>query len=470
MPVIIKLCAALVVPILTGFALLLCFPQPTVRPKRSLTAALSYGLGIGILAQWMLVLGVARVPYTVATMAWPLVIFSLGICCQRKHNVRFWITSRDKDVLRKEDALGPSRVSLTRKIIYVGLGVFILYSMVFVFWRAFNVPVVEWDAVSTAAYKAKVFFHEKSLYKPALLPKASYPLQTSFLMAWTAFNLGYWDEILVKLFFPVSFLAFLVIQYHFVASAAPKAWAWGSIALLLTANFVTYHATIEYRDLTVSFFNCSAILLLFMWGRRKELAFLLLAGFYSGFTTFMKLEGTGYWFIHLLVFFIILSQDLRSVRPRLLRSIAAFVVPSAGICLFYYLYKAAMGITAAEGRDHVEMISGLGARAGTIIYEFSRNLFLTGNWGMIWFLLGVSFLKFPEFRRRREVSGLLLSLALYFVLYFCVALLSPNFVSLAGKESPTVLSRIILHFFPLAAISVILIHAPQKKYGTAPDC
>jgi hypothetical protein len=460
---VIKLSIALLVPWSAGFAALLCFPLPSFRPKVLLTLALSYGLGLGILSQWMLILGIMRIPFMTSTITLPLAILPLGACYFRKKNIAHWFLPSQGKGKHRESQLSPTGESWAKKIIYLLLVAYVSVTVVAVFWRAFNIPIVTWDAVSTSAFKAKVFFYEKGLYQQAALPKASYPLHTSFLMTWTALNLGHWDEILVKIFFPLTCFFYLVIQYHFVLSLTQRVWAWVSLALLLSSNLFVYHATIAYRDLSVLFYNCTTVLLLLWWLKNKDMTFLLLAGFFSGFTTFIKLEATAYWIIHVAIFLLILMRNFAEFRSRIIPTVMSFFLPSGGICVLYYLYKVMNRIAVDQGRFHLALGQNIGARLGTIAHEYLTNMFLSGNWGLVWLLLLVSFVKIKDSLKRKELTYLLLSLGAYLLLYFIVTLVSTNFISLAGEESPTVLSRILLHFFPLAVISIILLNAPRNE-------
>jgi hypothetical protein len=69
-------------------------------------------------------------------------------------------------------------------------------------------------------------------------------------------------------------------------------------------------------------------------------------------------------------------------------------------------------------------------------------------------------------RQCLELKLILLALGAFGGMYFFIAWLTPNFISIAGVESPTVLSRIILHFFPLSALALILLHAPLKNHDS----
>jgi len=58
---------------------------------------------------------------------------------------------------------------------------------------------------------------------------------------------------------------------------------------------------------------------------------------------------------------------------------------------------------------------------------------------------------------------LLITLGLYFSLYFIIAWLTPNFVWLGGDKAYDALTRVVLHFFPLSTILITLIFYSKKN-------
>ena len=61
------------------------------------------------------------------------------------------------------------------------------------------------------------------------------------------------------------------------------------------------------------------------------------------------------------------------------------------------------------------------------------------------------------------IKFLLIALGLFFMLDLFLDLFTLNFKSLSGEDYPTVLNRVLLHFFPLCPLLIILFNAPLKK-------
>lgn len=451
METFLKIALAIMIPSLSGLTVLfLLFRRFPIHLLFS--TAIAFGLGLGLLGQGMLLLGIFQINFNILTIGGPLLAPALVV---------FFIRAALKKaaVPAPRQEITPRPSSLREKMIIGSLALFVGYHVYYVFWRALSVPVSEWDAVSFIAFNAKIFFYERSLYQPSHLPHAAYPLQVPFMLTWVALLLGQWHELLVNAFFPLLFCSYLVIHYFYLRLYTNRLWALAGVALLCSSNFFIFHGTIAYRDFTMLYFHCTTILLLLIWHKLQDDSFLLLAGLWAGFTTFIKLEGTMYLMMQTILFFMICHQNKKFHFKHNL----AFLLPGYGIYAFYQIYKSLRGLSTATQiqRFHFDFAWENLERIPLFIHTVAENLFLSGNWNFVWVLLFLSLLRGGKIRQLSEVKLNLISLAVFFVFYFSLALLTPNFISIIGIESPTVLSRIILHTFPLATTALVLILAPR---------
>jgi len=79
---------------------------------------------------------------------------------------------------------------------------------------------------------------------------------------------------------------------------------------------------------------------------------------------------------------------------------------------------------------------------------------------MIWMLALLSLLNLEQKKKHKEVILVLGSIVMFLGLYLLVALLTVNYVWIAGHKEITGLSRLILHFFPLSVLFIILSNYP----------
>ena len=450
--ILTKLAVSLLIPLLMGFILLKRLFYKTPLPVLP-ALALGYGLGLGILSQWMLLLGILKIEYNVATIAVPLVLFTFV--------VNYFLNRKQKKTVSPIE----TRTTDKGKIDWIAivLLIYVAYYVIYVFWWALSVPVFSWDALATIAFKAKVFFYERLLPDLRNLPHSSYPLHVPFVETWIALNLGEWNDRLIQIVFPLTFLAFLVIVHYFLREFTNRRWSLFGVGLLVSANFFIVHAMISYRDFFLMYYNCTTIMLLLLWDRKKERAFLFLAGLFAGFTTFVKLEGTAYLLIQTILFFWILSTSGQKQR----KNVFLFLLPAIGVVLVFYLHKWNLGIKGEHFGIHLSFENI--QRLPLIAKKFLQDLFFSGNWNLLWWILGVSFfINTGKIKKCREVRLLALSLFLFFGFYFLFALLLPysDLNLLLGLEAKGALSRVNLHFFPLTIPAVILLNYPENPAAT----
>lgn len=457
MTIILNILISIILPLILGYLILssLCIYQLPTAFKVSI----GFGLGLGILTLWMLCLDIFGITFSRAAISMPL----LFISC-----VLFYYTSKRKKVklklpqVLKNNTVFVQELGLLQFIIVLILLIYIFLNVFYVYWRALTFPVYCWDEISTIAFKAKIFFYERSIPDLNLLPHQSYPLLVPLVESWIAFNLGHWNDVFIKLFFPLIFSAYIIIHYYFILLYTNQKWAIWGVALLLSSNFFIFHATIAYRDFILMYYTCSTIMLLLLWFRTKCASFLFIASLFAGFSTFTKLEGTAYLLIFLIILLIILFKDRVSRLNDKLRYFLIFSIPSFTIAISFHIYKI-LHNAMKDGQGHIdkthfEVSFDKIKLIPQVLSSYIEDLFFSGNWNILWGALIISLILSIKKRQSFETHLILFSLILFFGLYACTAIFSSNFIWIAGELNITTLSRLILHFFPLAVILIIFIN------------
>lgn len=457
--IILNILTSLMIPLFAGYVVIhILFKnrQLPVLPKLTI----SYGLGFGILTQWMLLLCILKIPLGLISIGLPLLIAALF----------FFIFHLDKT---KQCVANFENKNINRKISLFRLSflAFIFLNVYIIFWEGLVLPVSGWDDIATHAFQGKIIYYDRSLENQIGFPHNSYPFQIPFMLSWIAFNLGAWHDQLIKIVFPVFCVSFLYGQYYFLRKFTNSIWALGGVVLLVSSSYFTYHAALAYRDFTLMYYNCFAIIFLILWSIDAYDSWIYLASFFSGICSFTKSEGVGYIFIHfiLLLFLMRGAYDL-SIKEKL-KKMFKFIIPGLSIFFTYYLFKfASISYISIEGRKQSGFnISSL-AIAGTkehfsripeVLKLFEENLFLSANWNIIWGILLISLIINHKRIFKVEIMPLLLSLALYFGVYIIGYSFTQHFVWIS--ESDSVLSRCILQFFPISTMLIILLNCPSKE-------
>jgi len=456
--------AALILPVSAGYAVMIYLFRGR-RFSVPVTLALSYGMGMGLLAQLMLVLGVLKIPYGSFSIGMPLFLTTvILLLLHRKRHIPL-----DSPVTEARPATPSGAVSafinapLLHKALYLSASVYLSYVLFLVLWRALDIPVSAYDAIVVIAIKAKVLFYERILSPIKNVHHPFYPLQVPFSEAWIAIVTGNWDDQVIKVIFPAVFLSFVVIYVDFLRRYATVLWTVMGLLFLTSSNFLLFHASISYRDMFLLYYNCSIVLLLIYWHTYDDDAFLIISGLFAGFATFTKLEGTVFLFVYT-AFIALLYAGKRSISLRgKVGRYLKFAVPSFGMCAFYSLYRIAAGIPRTADKGDVEIGLAAFGRIPLLVKAFWNDLFFVGCWNIVWFLLAVSVLaNLKRIRTRREARFILAAVLLFFGSYFLIGMFTGSFRYIGGSGTTTTLSRLILHFFPLAAMLIALLNTPDR--------
>lgn len=459
MHVFISLFSSLAIPWGLGYFLIRRYFSSGVLPPW-VDAALAYALGMGILTQWMLVLCILGIPLGLFSIGLPLIGLTVILA----------LITKTKDQANLKGRLTEERMHPLGWV----MAAYIVYNTGCALWLSWNTPIIEWDAIATAVFKAKIIFFERSLKYQQNFPHADYPLHLPFAEAWVAFNLGEWHSRFIKIIFPATLVCFLSVYYYFLRQWFSRTWSLFGMTLLVSSLFFMYHATISYRDLTLTTYNCTTIILLFLWHRTQSPRILLLAALFAGLTTFVKLEAKGYLVCYVFLLWLMVS-DRKSRLWEKAKNFLRFCLPAFGIFLLYQMYKFWTHIPVDPLRSRLDLSWDKLSQISYIVCVFVEEfLCYSANWNMVWILFAVSFISYKQLWRHREMRLLISSVFSFIGLYFFVALLMPNYVSSNGTVAPTVLhntvfSRVVLHFYPLAIPVIVysfsLMRFPSGGYS-----
>ena len=387
-----------------------------------------------------------------------LTVIFASIALREKHIQRGVVLPSVRGSLSKHRC-EPTQKEFLWELLDVFIVVFLVFHCVYIFWRAFHIPVYGFDPLKINTLNAKVFYFEKNIVLPSDPVYRGYPLHVSLLQTWLAMNIGQWNDQVVKIFSPFYFAAYLVIQYEcvkFLMNARRALW---SLGLLLSSNLFALHASLAYMDFPLMVYNCTTIIMLLLWHLEKEDRFLYLAAILAGMATFIKREGTAYLLIYGILFILMLLKDQDPIRERF-RAGMKFFLPCLLVTLIFPIFKFvqhgdSQGVLFDFGWRNFERIP-------VIAGQFFRDFFLSGNWNLVWALLVLG-LFFPPSRSPHALfQWIVTGISLFVGLLFLLCLLTNAFFWIAERD--TTLSRLILHFFPLATIAVVLWPATRPGF------
>jgi len=444
---------SLLIPSFTGYLFITALFK-RARMGFPVMAALSYGIGLGILTQTMLLLGMFRIPYTLFSIYTPIALVSLacGIFIYKRKDL--------SGHSFKQKLIFP-KLTQIEKIILAVTAVYLIGVLIFIFWKALNIPIYTWDAIAAVAFKAKVFFYERSISYLKNLCHPSYPLHVTFLETWGCINLGEWDDQTIKIIFPFVFLSFTVLLAYFIRTYTNRLWMLLGTLIFISSNFPVFHATISYRDLFLMYYTSGTILFLIHWNRTENDDYLIISSILAGFATFTKLEGTAYLSVFTLLLAAMLFFKKSFTVKRKMISALKFIIPAFFICAYYHVYKIVAHLTP-EKIFYDFSIQNL-ARIPLIMKTFFYDMFFTGNWNITWFILLISICTYwNKLKNNAEARYSLLALFLFLGFYTANGLLTQNFLWIGGTGTLTTISRLVLHFYPLTIFLVAVLNHSEE--------
>ncbi len=449
---------ALFIPWLIGsVSLSFLFPREelTVPAKISLSFILGTGILTIVMLSWNM-LGGSFAGQGLHLFLLGLIFIGIIRSVSKKRSGQGQQGAVNEDLVRKELSR-PSPYEIYWEFLDIIIILFVVFQCVYIFWRAFHIPVYGFDPLKINTLNAKVFFFNKNIVLPQDILYRGYPLHVSLLQTWMVLNLGYWSDQIVKVFIPFYLLSYIVIHYEFVNYFLNSRRALWSVGLLFTSNLFALHASLGYMDFTLMVYNCVTLMMIFLWYAEKETRFLVLAGVFAGISTFTKREGMAYLLVYGALFVGLLFSD-KSLSGRRMKTALNFIFPCLGISLLFPLFKfmrqgMSVGVVYELGRQNL-------ARIPFIFSKLIQELFWSGNWNVIWSLLVFS--SFFSFRSKIHpfFKWFCLCMTLFFVILFLLFLCTNAYIWIEQRD--TTLSRLILHFFPLAVLALIFMARPQQ--------
>lgn len=452
MTVVVLLCS-IILPMSVGYGVLRILLGNRYTVNGVVGPAISFGLGMGFLANGMLILTMIGIKLTLVNITL-MQLLSLSVfqyINMRQTNIP---EPRRSPLLEFPPERSILDEKLIVKILHIVFWLSAGFLAYFAFWRALHIPIYEWDSFATSIYNAKVIYFDGTLERHKFLPYSVYPLQVPLLCVWTSLCVGEWHDQYIKILFPVASVAFVLTYYSFLRYWSGRVWAMLGTLFLLSSNLLVFHATISYRDLFLAYYTCCAMMFVVLWSEKRQWSCLLLASIFIGMATFIKLEGILYMLIHLAVVLYLVVRDKRLNLKKRATDFLIYCLPCIGIFLIYYCYKIFANISTMAYIS--PNFSGVPDKLGHSVQVFAKALIFTANWNIHWIWLFFSLVfNFSVIKSDKKIQILLLSLILYLGLHFILSLLLG--ISSYALSQFTI-SRLILHFFPIVPLLIVLIN------------
>ena len=404
---------------------------------------LSYGLGLGVLSVEMFLFFFFNIKYGLKEilLPWvPIVIFNLVAGLKRT----------------EPDNTYKDKISLLGIFLTAGITLEVLYA----FFRALVRPLESYDSVATYAIKSKIFYLAGAIPQGyfnglgLLFPHVDYPLNIPLSQTLMYIFMCSLNDQLVKAIFPLYFVAILGILYYGIRRFAGRTYALVFIFILASIPQFNNFATNAYIDVPLSYYYLTATLFLFYWFKEPDtIGFLYVSAIMTALAGWTKNEGLVYCAINVIVLAIYLFSSRKGLEKKyLLRGIQYIVLVAVILLPWLIIRKSAAVMNSDFGTldaGRFDIVAQL-RKVIPMFYEFQRQIFGPKKWNIFWIVFIIALVVYRKKLFTKYSRYITIPLVLVICGYIAAYLLTQI-------TMPSLWSRLMLHFLPIAVYLLALL-------------
>ena len=405
---------------------------------------ISYGLGFGFISLEMFMFHFFDLKFS---------LFSILICWVPFVVAAILISPRRRDTHIRG---GSKPFSVIEKFLICAISFEVIYAL----FRALIRPIEAYDAIATFAIKSKIFYLAKSIshdyfYNLGLLfPHVDYPLNVPLSETFIYLFLGNLNDQLVKIIFPLYFIAILGILYCGVRRFGSRSYALMFTFALATIPQFSNFATNAYVDVPLSYYFLTGTLFLFYWFKKTEaVGFLYISAMITALSGWTKNEGLVYCAINIIVLLAFFLSNRKNVRGRDVAHGFGYIIVMAVIILPWLVIRRTAHVVNYDfgildvSRFNIMKQSN---RILPMLYEFQRQVFGPKKWNIFWIILISALIIYRKKIFAKDLVFITMPILLIFGSYILAYLV-------AQTEMTTLWSRMLIHFLPLSVFWLALL-------------
>ncbi len=389
---------------------------------------------VSLLSFWMgLLISGPQLRWTVAIAA--LASGTLSVVAWQRRKVLWWPIDRRIDLL---------------------LAGLVLIQILTVTWISLRLPL-GYDGLIVWELKARLIFLSGGVMPFSFYGDATkffhphYPLLLPLTEAWFYGWLGRREQGLLKLIFPLFYLAAAGMLYVGGARLTGQRWrGFLSAGLLFLIPSVLMRVSSGEADFPLGVFYLAAVVYLLEYWRTGETEVLPLVAGLSAILPWVKLEGTILWLC------LVLLAGVKAAKQKDWRAFLLIVLPGAALLGGWYVFLKMVQASATKVYLPVtlgNLWANLG-RGPVIAQSVVREMMNWRSWSLLWLapLLALPLLK--DKRCREPISALLGAVILPVVLYSSIYLFTAwNPFTLHIQAS---LSRLLTQLSPVVLLLLVM--------------
>ncbi|MGB3082259.1 MAG: HAD-IIIA family hydrolase [Candidatus Omnitrophota bacterium] len=421
-------------------------------------AALSYGLGMGCIAFEFLLFAILGLSFDLWLILTPWVFL-----------LPFALWRGRKGLKLPKPVISPGFFSRENTFFTVLLLIIVL-QVSSVFLRALSTPLESYDGIINFGIKSKIFFMSNgismdlSTFEGIGKGHMDYPLLIPLAETWVYKFLGYNNDCLVKILFPLVLVSFAVVFYSSLKRLFNAKYAIFFTFLLCTVPQIVNFAMVGYADLTLAFMVTTAFIFLFRYFREGKKHLLVLSAIFSGIGLLTKNEGISFFVssVAIIVLFVLREKGGLKQTGRIF---TCYFLPLAVLVFPWMYFKSALSLGNTDIDFSQLTLARLAENAGYIPFilnKFQQEVFGPKKWNILWIMvLGFTLLK------SKKIKGFRLSETGLFLL-FNVLIYFTSYMILTGKDLyfhvNTSLPRLMIHFSGISLFFLAFLVRRDERY------
>ncbi len=437
----------------------------------------SFGLGLGFQCSTYLL---SMFLFNYASVAlW--VVLNLSFCVLNAFLYRRLVPLKSYTGL---DIIKPVDNPRLKTLYFLGVGLLLAF-FVTLFYNAMDYPMASYDGRAIWNYKAKIIYHEKTVYTEAFLDPHRVHYHPDYPLLVPLSEFGYYsfigkvDEDNVRFLFS-SFMVFFALYIYGMIRRWGSKW----VALFVTLVF----AGAPFRefwvvkdggainsgesDFPLAFFACIAITSFWIWWTSRRRSVLILGALFTGFCLMIKKEGMVIFTMMMSVNIVALLAAREKTRLKRLIPLAGALAGAIVVALPWILVGPSLKNIYDEdyfANMTVETLSYAPSRLPVIWAIFENDVTSIDQWNYTWLvyaailpiLLIVGFKTRWAFGLQRRWHYFNAVVFIWLTGYIIVYLLSPlNLIF----HLNTSLRRLLAHIYPIVLLELGFVIAFLSRY------
>jgi len=397
----------------------------------------------------LLVLFLLRLPFTYLTIYVPGITLIAAL-----YAYRYFAGRGGEGSVQQQ-----THFSILDKAVMAGIFFEIIHS----FFRAFITPFKSFDSIATFAIKAKIFFLHNGIPQDFFtnigtrFPHVAFPPMIPLQETFCFISMGAMNDVLVKILFPMHFVALLILFYYCVKRITNHRIALIATFLMCSMNELNRFSIIGYTDIHFAIYFSIGFMYMYRFLTRpsKRTFYLFVAGIFSAFAMLTKDVG----YIIPAIYFLILLVDMlkkKNVREaaityaRYLVILMLFILPWILVKL---RFRFSQEFSVADILNINYLVQAFMAHIIPVLYAIQVNIFNPKGWNLLWPIFIILFIVNFRWSLRTSLKYITLIIVSTFVFYLMVYLfIAPSYYGTGAKYAFHIrdgMNRHLIHIVPL---------------------